>query len=93
MTTTIPFLRLILSACALAALSHVAVAAAANSAPAPELSVSLRGLVDDALEQGEPLRVAVRLESSNDGTGTIELAPSTGTWNAIGSWTVNARPR
>ncbi|MBI2518141.1 MAG: hypothetical protein HYV95_14650 [Opitutae bacterium] len=53
---------------------------AASDATAPEISLSLRGLVDDSLEQGEPLRVAVRLESPNAGTGTVELAPATGTW-------------
>ena len=30
--------------------------------------------------RGEPFRVVVRLESSGEGTGRVELAPSTGTW-------------
>lgn len=57
-----------------------ALGAAAVPTPAPELSVTLRGLVDDALEQGEPLRVAVSIESSGEANGRLELAPASGTW-------------
>jgi hypothetical protein len=66
--------------CVLAALSLAAIGAPATGGPAPELSLSLRGLVDDSLEQGEPLRVAVRLECAGPGGGPVELAPATGTW-------------
>jgi len=80
MKTAIQCLRGLVSAGALAATALLAIGATATRTPAPELSLSLRGLVDDSLEQGEPLRVAVRLESSGEGTGTVELAPSSGTW-------------
>ena len=64
----------------LAALSLAAIGATVPGGPAPELSLSLRGVGDDALEQGEPLRVAVRLESTAPGAGPVVLAPATGTW-------------
>ena len=82
--TTIPLLRSIITTGVLSALAlslpWSAFGAEAPRAAAPELSVSLRGLVDDELEQGEPLRVVVRLESSGEGNGIVELAPAAGTW-------------
>ncbi|MDP3068666.1 MAG: hypothetical protein Q8N18_00175 [Opitutaceae bacterium] len=42
--------------------------------------MSLRGVVDDALEQGEPLQVTVRVEASRQSGGTTVLAPASGTW-------------
>ncbi len=77
-------LRSFITACVLAALAlslpWSVFGAEPTPTPAPELSVSLRGLLDDELEQGEPLRVAVRLESSGEGNGRVELAPASGTW-------------
>jgi hypothetical protein len=55
-------------------------AATATPAAAPELSLALRGLLDDALEQGELLRVVLRIESSGEGNGRVDLAPASGTW-------------
>ncbi len=85
MKTTIPFLCSLLAGAAVAASGTAGFGATANSAaatdsPAPEISLALRGLFEDALEQGEPLRVTVRLESSGAGHGRVELAPAAGTW-------------
>lgn len=51
-----------------------------QGAPAPELSLSLRGLDGDALEQGEALRVVVRLAAPRGAAAAIELAPASGSW-------------
>ncbi len=84
MKPTIPGLRSFITMGVLAALAlslpWSAFGAEATRAAAPELSISLRGVVDNELEQGEPLRVAVRLESSGEGNGSVELAPAAGTW-------------
>jgi len=54
---------------------------AANVAtPVPVLSLSLRGVADRTVEQGEPLSVAVRLAALKSGTTVIEIAPASGTW-------------
>ena len=58
----------------------VACAAAAET-PIPEISISLRGLEDDVVEQGEPLRIIVRLTASIDTGRPIELAPVSGAWS------------
>lgn len=47
--------------------------------PAPEVWVSVEG-DPDALEQGEPCAVVVRLEAPAEATGPIVLAPAKGTW-------------
>ena len=78
MTTTARFLVRIAAMSVLAAWPQLAAAAA--TPPVPELSIALRGLVDDTLEQGEGLRVTVRLESSGEGSGSLEIAPASGTW-------------
>ncbi len=80
MKTAMLLLRFLLVGAVLAASSPVVFGAAAANAPAPELSVALRGVLDDALEQGEPLRVTVRIETSGEGNGRVELAPASGTW-------------
>ncbi|MEO6244606.1 MAG: hypothetical protein ABIQ12_04145 [Opitutaceae bacterium] len=85
MKTGIRFLRSLLAAGVLTAAVADGVAAVPTSAvttvvAAPGISVALRGLLDDALEQGEPLRVMVRIESSGEGSGRVELAPTSGTW-------------
>src|SRR4051812_4664291 len=54
------------------------VAPAADTQP-PLISLSLRGVADRTVEQGEPLSVAVRLTAPQESL-VIELAPSTGTW-------------
>jgi hypothetical protein len=58
------------------------VPAAAQDAPAPEIAVSLRGVSDGIVEQGQPMRVAVQLRFDDSGgqTGRIVLAPATGSW-------------
>ncbi|MBI5462976.1 MAG: hypothetical protein HY941_12395 [Gammaproteobacteria bacterium] len=48
--------------------------------PAPELTLTLRGVADDVVEQGEPLRIAVRLAAPRDAADAFELAPATGSW-------------
>lgn len=50
---------------------------AVGRAAAPDVTLSLRGVVDGQLEQGEPLAAAVLLAAHQ---GIIELAPSRGTW-------------
>ena len=50
------------------------------ASPAPEIALSLRGVADDVVEQGEPLRIAVRLDAPRDATDTFELAPASGSW-------------
>lgn len=56
---------------------------AAAETPAPEISLSLRGVGDDTIEQGEPLRITLRLSVPRRFAGEIKLAPATGSW--IGS--------
>ncbi len=55
--------------------SHLLASAAG---PAPEVSISLRGVVEGRIEQGEPWRVLVRLDAPADATAPLELAPDTG---------------
>jgi hypothetical protein len=55
------------------------VAHAADTQP-PLISLSLRGVADRTVEQGEPLSVAVRLTAPPQESSVIELAPSSGTW-------------
>ena len=47
---------------------------------APEIGISLRGVAQGTIEQGEPLRIAVRLEAPGDSANPLVLAPATGTW-------------
>lgn len=62
-------------------LSATLLAIAADApAPAPEISVSLRGVQDDVIEQGEPLRIVVRLTASSENPGVVQLAPDRGAW-------------
>lgn len=58
----------------------IAPTSAAPITPAPEITLSLRGVADDVIEQGEPLRIAVRLQASRDAADTFELAPTSGSW-------------
>ncbi len=57
----------------------LALASAAES-PGPQVSVSLRGVADESLTQGEPWRVFVRLDRPRGSQQTFLLAPATGTW-------------
>src|SRR3954468_19991621 len=50
------------------------------AAPAPEISISLRGVADQVVEQGEPLRIAVRVRAPRGAKEAITIAPVTGTW-------------
>ena len=50
------------------------------AATAPEISLSLRGAGDAIVEQGEPLRIAVRIRAPRGATEMIMLAPANGTW-------------
>ena len=52
----------------------------AAAAPSPEISLSLRGVGDGSVEQGEPLRVAVRVRAPRGAKEAITLAPTNGTW-------------
>jgi hypothetical protein len=52
----------------------------AATAPAPEISLSLRGAADQTVEQGEPLRIVVRIRAPRGGKETIQLAPTSGNW-------------
>lgn len=49
----------------------------AQDSPEPDVAISLRGVADGVVEQGEPLRIALILTA--DG-GEIILAPESGTW-------------
>lgn len=53
----------------------------APTIPAPELTISLRGVGDDVVEQGEPLRIVVRLAAPRASADIFELAPTSGTWS------------
>jgi hypothetical protein len=54
-------------------------AAATATSPQPEVSISLRGILDGAVEVGEPFRVAVRVDAPND-AAKLQLAPAHGSW-------------
>ena len=49
--------------------------------PTPEISLSLRGVGEEIVEQGEPLHIAVRLDAPREISEAIELAPSSGAWS------------
>ena len=55
--------------------------AVAAETSSPQISLSLRGVGDDTVEQGEPLRITVRLSAPRGVTGSIELAPASGSWS------------
>jgi hypothetical protein len=59
----------------------VAALTAAAETPAPELSLSFRGVGDNIVEQGEPLRITVRLSVPRKFSGEVKLAPATGSWS------------
>ncbi|MEW6405815.1 MAG: hypothetical protein AB1649_28830 [Chloroflexota bacterium] len=53
----------------------------AQDKPQLELGISLRGVADGKVEQGEPMRVAVQLRiDSAAEPGSVVLAPASGTW-------------
>ena len=54
--------------------------ALAAIAPAPEISLSVRGAAGQTVEQGEPLRIVVRLRAPRGTSEAISLAPAGGTW-------------
>ena len=76
-----PGLRLgfFLAACLVWASAPLPAAAAETLGPA--ISLSVRGVGDGIVEQGEPLRVTVRLAAPRGVAGSIELAPASGTWS------------
>jgi hypothetical protein len=57
-----------------------AAGATAAEKPAPQVSVSLRGVEAQSIGQGEPWRVMVRVDLPRGSQGTVELAPASGTW-------------
>ncbi len=61
-------------------LALLAATGLAAEAPAPSLSLSLRGVRDGTVEPGEPLAVAVRLAVPPRTTAAIELAPEGRAW-------------
>lgn len=61
--------------------SSVPLLAGDPTAPAPEISLSLRGVGEEIVEQGEPLHIAVRLDAPRDLSDAIELAPTSGAWS------------
>ena len=79
-TGRVPLLRVPLLAVVLGLLTGVPLVAAVAEAPTPEISLSLRGVGDATVEQGEPLRITVRLSVPRGGAGVVELAPATGSW-------------
>ena len=46
----------------------------------PVVSLSLRGVADRTIEQGEPLSVAVRMSAPRESSQAIEITPATGAW-------------
>ena len=48
--------------------------------PAPDISISVRGVADGIVETGEPLRIAVRISVARDSAESFELAPAIGSW-------------
>jgi hypothetical protein len=54
--------------------------AATAEAFAPEISLSLRGVGNAIVEQGEPLRITVRVRAPRGAKESIRLAPARGTW-------------
>ncbi len=58
-----------------------ALIAAAAETPSPDISLSLRGVGDETVEQGEPLRVTVRLSVPRKFSGEVQLAPASGSWS------------
>jgi hypothetical protein len=56
------------------------VVAATPTPLSPEISLSLRGAGDAIVEQGEPLRIAVRIRAPRGSKEKIILAPANGTW-------------
>ncbi|MBU0480932.1 MAG: hypothetical protein KKG47_07510 [Proteobacteria bacterium] len=72
-------------ACLLAAMAllvTLASAVRAQGRTGPELSMTLRGVADDIVEQGEPLLLAlrIRLDDLGDEIGEVVLAPAAGSW-------------
>jgi hypothetical protein len=57
-----------------------AAAAPAPVAVAPEISLSLREVLDRTIEVGEPLFIAVRVDRPEQATEPLELRPARGTW-------------
>jgi hypothetical protein len=51
-----------------------------NNSPAPELSISLRGVGGGTIEVGEPFRVAARLDAPQEPPAILTLAPANGSW-------------
>lgn len=80
MKTMRQFFRCTAMVLALAGWSYAPLAAAGLGKPVPEISLSLRGVADRTVEQGEPLRVVVRLKSPRDAKTAITLSPASGTW-------------
>lgn len=64
--------------CVLLAGAGVALTAAP---PAPEISLAVRGIEDEAAEQGEPLHFVVRLDAPRETAAVISLAPASGSWS------------
>jgi len=50
------------------------------SSPAPEVSISLRGIGAGTIEAGEAFRVAVRLDAPQEAPAKLTLAPANGSW-------------
>lgn len=93
--------RPVIGLCLALVFSMIQVAVAQDAALDPELSISLRGVAENTIEVGEPLRVAVRVNTPDESTAKIELAPGTGTWidatkvnilSASGAVVATARP-
>lgn len=55
--------------------------AAETAVPAPEISLSLRAIADESVDQGEPIRVTVRLDAPAGTSDEIEIAPASGAWS------------
>lgn len=72
--------RLVARVAVLSAWIWSAAALPAADSVSPQLSLSLRGVRDAIVEQGEPVAVAIRIALPARAAGSVELAPASGTW-------------
>ena len=80
MRSSVRSFRRFLWACLAFGWGVVWVAGAGVPAIEPDLSLSLRGVWGGTIEVGEPFRVAVRVDVSEEAAAKLELAPARGSW-------------
>lgn len=63
-----------------AAIDASAAEAGSAQAPTPYVTLTLRGMVEERIEVGEPLFVTVRIEAPEEDSPAMQLAPASGSW-------------